>query len=350
MGEFRENKHKEQFINLLVLSVIMMPPKLKNGDEIRVISPSRSMAIISKSVKKIAVQRFEELGFKVTFSKHSEEKDFFNSSSIKSRVTDIHEAFSNKNVKAIFTTIGGFNSNQILKHLDYQLIKNNPKILCGYSDITVLANTITAKTGLITYSGPHFSTLGMVRGLDYTLDYLKKCLTEERPFTVISSEKWSDDSWYSEQEKRKFINNDGFWLINEGECEGTIFGGNLCTFQLLHGTGFMPKLEKSILFIEDDDLAGSYFDVSFDRDLQSLIDQQNFEKVVGIVIGRFQKKSEMTREKITKIIKSKEELRNIPVIANADFGHTTPQITFPIGGTAKLLARDKKTILEIIKH
>src|SRR3989338_9159683 len=121
----------------------MIPPKLKNGDEIRIISPSRSMAIISKRVRKIAVQRFEDLGFKVTFSKHSEEKDIFNSSSIKSKVTDLHEAFSDKNVKAIFTTIGGFNSNQIIKHLDYQLIKNNPKILCGYSDITALANAIT---------------------------------------------------------------------------------------------------------------------------------------------------------------------------------------------------------------
>ena len=190
----------------------------------------------------------------------------------------------------------------------------------------------------------------MLRGLDYSLEFFKKCLIEKGPFTVKPSEKWSDDPWYSEQEKRKFIKNDGFWLINEGECKGTIFGGNLCTFQLLHGTEFMPKLEKTILFIEDDDLAGSYFDASFDRDLQSLIHQPHFEKVVGIVIGRFQKKSEMTREKITKMIKTKSELRNLPVIANADFGHTTPQITFPIGGTAKLLAGDKKVTLEIIKH
>jgi muramoyltetrapeptide carboxypeptidase len=328
----------------------MIPAKLKEGDEVRIISPARSLSIISKEVRKIAIQRFEELGFKVTFSKNVEEKDIFSSSSIKSRVADLHEAFSDKNVKAIFTTIGGFNSNQILKYLDYQLIKNNPKILCGYSDITALANAITAKTELVTYSGPHFSTLGMLRGLDYSLEYLKKSLIEEKPFTVKTSEKWSDDPWYSEQEKRKFINNEGFWLINEGKSEGTIFGGNLCTFQLLHGTEFMPKLNNAILFIEDDDLAGSYSDAEFDRDLQSLIHQSNFEKVVGIVIGRFQNKCEITKEKLTRIIKSKEELKNLPVIANADFGHTTPQITFPIGGTAKLLAKNKKVTLEIIKH
>jgi muramoyltetrapeptide carboxypeptidase LdcA involved in peptidoglycan recycling len=80
------------------------------------------------------------------------------SSSIASRVEDIHAAFSDSNVRGILTVIGGFNSNQLLDSLDYELIKNNPKILCGYSDITALATAITAKTGLITYSGLHFST------------------------------------------------------------------------------------------------------------------------------------------------------------------------------------------------
>src|SRR3989344_2289098 len=132
----------------------MVPNKLKQGDEIRIISPARSMSIISQDVRNIAKGRLEKLGFKVTFSKNIEESDEFNSSSIISRVDDIHEAFSNKNIKAVLTTIGGFNSNQLLKYLDYDLIKSNPKILCGYSDITSLQNAVYAKTGLVTYSGP----------------------------------------------------------------------------------------------------------------------------------------------------------------------------------------------------
>lgn len=131
---------------------------MKFGDEIRVISPARSMKIITQELREIAKIRFEEMGLKVTFAKHVEECDEFSSSSIESRVEDIHEAFLDKNVKAVITTIGGYNSNQLLKYIDYEIIKNNPKIFCGFSDITALCCAIYKKTGLITYYGPHFSS------------------------------------------------------------------------------------------------------------------------------------------------------------------------------------------------
>lgn len=129
---------------------------------------------------------------------------------------------------------------------------------------------------------------------------------------------------------------------------GKIIGGNLCTLNLLQGTEYMPDISNSILFIEDDEMAGKLFLVEFDRDLVSLIQQPGFETVKGIVIGRCQKSSEMTREKWVKLIKSKPELENIPVIADCDFGHTTPIITFPMGGRAKLVAKDGKIELNII--
>jgi len=96
-------------------------------------------------------------------------------------------------------------------------------------------------------------------------------------------------------------------------------------------------------------MAGDYFDVEFDRNLQSLIHQPNFEKVKGIVIGRFQEGSKMNLEKLKYIIESKEELKNLPIIANVDFGHTNPLITFPIGGVAKLTIGDSVN-LTILKH
>jgi len=88
----------------------MIPKKLSHGDEIRVISPARSMSILSKELKDIAINRLRKLGFKLSFSKNSDETNDFNSSSIKSRIEDLHEVFLDKNVKAILTTIGGFNS------------------------------------------------------------------------------------------------------------------------------------------------------------------------------------------------------------------------------------------------
>jgi muramoyltetrapeptide carboxypeptidase LdcA involved in peptidoglycan recycling len=128
----------------------------------------------------------------------------FGSSSIEERIEDLHQAFADESVDIILTTIGGHNCNQLLKHLDYQLIKENPKVIVGYSDITALTNAIHAKTGLITYSGPHFSTFGMKKGVDYTIDYFQKCLMMEDPFTVNPSTHWSDDAWYLDQENRTF--------------------------------------------------------------------------------------------------------------------------------------------------
>src|SRR3989339_54658 len=309
------------------------PQKLQSGDEIRVIAPSRSFAIISEELRNIASDRFSKLGLKVSFGSHIEESDDFASSSIKSRIEDIHTAFSDKNVKAIITVLGGFNSNQLLRYLDWELIKNNPKNLCGFSDITALSNAIFAKTGLVSYSGPHYSTFGQKLYFEYTLDYFKKCLFSDAPFKIIPSNEWSDDAWYINQEERNLVKNNGFLMINQGQARGTIIGANLCTFNLLQGTEYFPSLTDSILFIEDDEESSP---VHFDRDLQSLIHLPNFKEVEGIVIGRFQNASKISDEILVKIIKTKKELDSIPVLANVDFGHTSPIITFPIGGEAEL--------------
>jgi muramoyltetrapeptide carboxypeptidase LdcA involved in peptidoglycan recycling len=329
-------------------NMAIYPEKLKAGDEVRTIAPSRSMAIISKETREIANKRFVDLGLKLSFGKHVEESDDFISSSIESRVEDFHEAFSDKNVKAVLTVIGGFNANQILRYLDWDLIKNNPKIFCGYSDITVLNNAIFAKTGLVSYSGPHYSTFGQELYFDYTLEYFKKCLMSDEPFEIKPSDSWSDDAWYKDQENRKLIKNDGWLVINEGEAQGTILGANLCTFNLLQGTEYFPKFSENIvLFVEDDEMSNA---VTFDRDLQSVIHQPGFENVKGVVIGRFQKVSQTTNDLLTKIIKTKKELNSLPVIANIDFGHTSPIITYPIGGIAEISASDNFAFIKIAKH
>ncbi|MBM4177702.1 LD-carboxypeptidase, partial [Candidatus Gribaldobacteria bacterium] len=212
------------------------PTKLKAGDEVRVIAPSRSLALLSEETKQIANERFLSLGLKLSFGKHVKELDDFRSSSIESRIEDLHNAFSDKNVKAISTVIGGFNANQLLKYIDWDLIKNNPKIFCGFSDITALNNAIFTKTKLVSYSGPHYSTFGQQLYFDYTFEYFKKCLMFDDKFCLKPSNSWTDDLWYLNQKERKPIKNDGWLIINEGEAQGTIIGANLCTFNLLQGT------------------------------------------------------------------------------------------------------------------
>lgn len=191
----------------------MIPAKLKQGDEIRVVSPSSSLSIIPEENRRNATAKLKEFGFHVTLSKHAEEIDRFFSSSIISRVQDLHDAFTDPNVKIILTTLGGYNVNQLLHHLDYELIQNNPKILCGYSDITALNNAIYAKAGLVTYSGPFFSSFAMKKGAEYTIDYFLKCLMSEGPFSIKPSNEWSDDSWYRDQENRNFFSHEGYVVI-----------------------------------------------------------------------------------------------------------------------------------------
>ncbi|MFC7062691.1 S66 family peptidase [Halobacillus seohaensis] len=320
----------------------MIPMKLQAGDELRVISPAESMTLINDDTRNLAIKRLEEMGLIVSFSTYAYE----DRPSIAQRVSDIHEAFLDPNVKIILTTIGGYNSNQLLSYIDYDLISKKPKIFCGFSDITALANAIYKKTGLVTYSGPHFSTLGMKKGISYTVEHFKNTFFNDVPFTIQTSDLWSDDAWFLDQEKRIFHNHDGYEIINEGHAVGTSIGGNLCTLNLLQGTEFMPPLESAILLLEDDLLSNVQ---TFDRDLQSLIHQPGFANVKGLIIGRFQEASNVSLDSLKEVIQTKDTLTSIPVIAKASFGHTTPQFTFPIGGKVQLSASNHHVSVRLIE-
>lgn len=313
----------------------IIPESLKSGDEIRVIAPATGIKILSEECLNLARQRLEGMGLKVTFGRNTtaDNWDMSGSTSIEKRLEDLHEAFADQNVKGIFTAIGGSNSNQLLSAIDYKLIAANPKVFCGFSDITALLNAIYAQTGMITFSGPHFSSFGMLKGIDYTIDNMKKILFENKTNNLTPSAEWSDDLWFIDQQNRQFIKNEGYWYLQTGKANGTLVGGNLGTFNLLLGTKFRPAFEKdTILFIEDTE--GSDI-ADFTRNFQALIQQPDFENVKGILIGRFQKNSKVSSEQLEFMVKRFEkDLKGIPVIANLDFGHSTPLLTIPVGGQA----------------
>ena len=326
---------------------LIKPRKIKKGAHIRIIAPARSLKLLSETTIKEACDRLEGFGFKLSFGKHVSEIDEFNSSSIESRIEDLHDAFADEPVDAILTVIGGYNSNQLLQYIDYELIAQNPKIICGFSDITALANAITAKTGMITYLGPHFSSWGMKYGFEYSLENFAKCCMEEIPFDLLPSKEWSDDPWYIDQEKRDFITNDGYWILNPGHAIGRVVGGHVRCLNALQGTQYWPGLDDTILILEED---AEISPPLFDRQLQSLVHQLDFNGVKGILIGRFQKETKMTREILEKIISTKPELQNLPIIANIDFGHTTPLATLPVGGSLEIMAMADNVKIRILEH
>lgn len=314
----------------------MQAKKLKKGDEVRVIAPSGSLARLDKKNFEIAKKRFLDMGLKLTVSKNAYNVDEFSSSSIEERVEDFHEAFLDKNVKLVICAIGGYNSIQLIDKIDYNIIKENPKLFIGYSDNTVLLNAIYKQTGLVTYLGPNFTDFGVKLGFDYTLDYFKKIAFNRKEFSVIDSKEFSDDQWYINQDNRVFINNEGRKVVNKGIAKGKIVSGNISSFQLLQGTKYMPNLANKILFLEDDDLVGDVFLFEFDRNIRSILLQKGADKIKGLVIGRMQLGASVTISDIEKVLKKIDKLKDIPVIINVDFGHTRPLISIPIGGTCSI--------------
>ncbi len=325
-----------------------VPRKLRRGDTIRVIAPARSRQFVAEHDHSGVIEaRFAALGIRLTFGEHVDERDEFDSSSVASRLSDLHAAFADPEVAGILTVIGGFNSNELLPYVNWDLIAANPKIFCGYSDITALQNAILARTGMVTYSGPHWSSFGMRDYFEQTEQWFVQALFGEGSIERHSSielrpaKAWTDDLWFADQDTRVVYDNDGWWPLRPGQAAGRIVGGNLCTLNLLQGTEYMPSLDGALLMVEDDCHSDG---PEFARDLASLLQLPDAGGVQGLVIGRFQQASQVSRSLLEQIIARQDRLAGVPVLANVDFGHTNPLVTFPIGGRAALTVGTALTV------
>ncbi len=328
---------------------MVIPPKLKPGDEIRILAPAQTLRIVSDSVIEIAMKRLNDLGFKVSFGNFVWETDnLLNNAPYTHRIKDINDAFNDQNVKCILSAIGGYSSIDVIDGIDYSVIEKNPKIFCGFSDITIIENAITSQTGLLTYYGPHFSSFGMLEGFEYTeLNFMKMLSTTSLTHKIYPAQYWSDDSWFINQKDRKYIANKGFFTINEGEVCGEIIGGNITSLCTLMATKYAPDLSNKILFIEDVCEDSSTFYRTFDMKLETLLLNPTFIKVKGLVIGRLPGILPEPIKNIVKIVKNKKELNNIPVLYGVDFGHTTPILTIPIGGYCHIKCDKQNPSIEI---
>ena len=325
---------------------MVFPRKLKEGSQVRVIAPSSPFNQVDLSQRKTIERVLKELGLTLTYGKYVDSQNSECLVDPIPRASDLHEAFLDPDVDCILAAIGGYNSKDLLPYIKWEVVSQNPKIFCGFSDITLLQNVFTQKLDIVTYSGPMLSTFGMEHHNDQTIDWFKQCLFDESPYTLSASETYSDDEWWSDQEDRKLLPS-SWWVINSGESiMGKIIGGNLTTLNLLLGTDYFPELDDTIVFVEDD--YESTLDI-FIRDITSLTQHSNFSGVKALIIGRFQNSSNVDRDDIASMVKSNQVLDSIPVLANVDFGHTYPMFTFPIGGIASISFDDNPKIV-IVKH
>jgi muramoyltetrapeptide carboxypeptidase len=332
-----------------------LPPRLAAGDEIRVVALSRTLGGVmqwngtTEHDIAFATGQLESLGLKVTFGRYVRECNAYLTTSPAHRLEDFHDAISSPSVKAVLAVTGGVGAIQMLDGIGYDLVAAHPKIICGYSDIANPCNAIYARTGLVTYYGPHFTTFTMRKGLAYTLNNFRQCLFESGPLQLCPANEWSDDAWFKDQENRTFLPNEGMWTIQEGEAQGTLVGGAHLCLNLLQGSPYFPPLRDAVLFLESP-AEGKATLMALDSSLRSLSFQPGFSGVRAIAIGRYARSGGITRDHLTALIAANSSLKHLPVVANCDFGHITPIVTLPIGGHCQLVAKKDDASITLITH
>lgn len=336
---------------------LIKPLKLKIGDTVGLISPSAPLAGLVSHKTKRAIEMLKEVGFKVKIGRHALKVTGYTAGSVKERAEDINLFFKEKDVKTIICFIGGNHSNQILKYLDFNLIKRNPKIFLGYSDATVLHFAFYTQANLITFYGPAALTqfAENPRILSYTEEYFKKALMVVRPIGEINpSTYWTDEilDWFEKEDLkklRKMKKNKGWQWLKRGKAEGSILGGCITSMMHLRGTKYWPDFSGSILFWEtpesgDDFTKGEKVE-NVDSYLTDLELSGVFKEIKGMIVGRFFGYSEKERKEVIKIIKMRSADYTFPILANVDIGHSDPMITVPLG--VKTTIDSSKNLFEI---
>lgn len=303
---------------------MIKPERLKIGDTIGVIAPSGSIIGVKKEELERSREIVEKDGFKVKYSKNLFSNTNGYSATSKEKADDINEMFKDKEVKMIWCAKGGASSNTTFEYLDYELIRKNPKIICGYSDITSLTNMITEKTGLVTFSSTNFKTIST----DET-DYSYK--------EVIK--RFVDGSLELGQTE------EGYRTIQEGVAEGELIGGNLyLTTDLIAGK-YKIEFEDKILFIEELGLETDPEMAS--KSLYKMKQNGVFNKIKGLWIGNYEHESGFALEKIVMDVIGNEY--KFPIIKSNNFGHIETKTVIPIGTKARI-DTTKEIKIELIEN
>ena len=311
---------------------VIKPPRLKSGDKLGIVAPG---SYISEEELQDSIKNLNQLGFETTHSEKILLQSGYFAGSDKDRADDLMEKFLDKSVKGIVCARGGYGCSRILPMLDYDVIRSNPKILIGYSDITALLYGIYQKSGLITFHGP----VGTSSFNDYSVDNFKRVLMNpERSKTFKNSTSGEDENVY------------GVTSIVKGKGKGRLVGGNLSIMVSLIGTEYDVDYSGKIIFIEE--VGEEPYRV--DRMLTQLIQAGKFDHAAGIMMGIFRKcevkeNSDLTAKSFNLMEVLQDRFGNfkIPVVYGMSFGHVKDKFTIPFGALAELDANKHTfTLLE----
>lgn len=310
--------------------MIIKAKSLRPGSKIGLIAPA---GFIDSKQLFFAIKQVERMGFHPVHTKAVFQKNGYLAGTDSERVEDLEKMFSDNSIDGVFCIRGGYGSMRILDKINYEIIRNNPKVFVGYSDITALLQAFYVKAGLVGFHGVVASSVFN----DYTNLYFPSIVCKkEETFTIVS-----------DKQRYEYAATDNeCYTINHGIAKGILIGGNLSLLASLTGTEFDIDWSGKIIFIED---IGEY-PYRIDRMLTQLHLAGKFKNVAGIVFGTF-KSCDLDGENINRensltlreILEEKIKPLQIPCIHGFSFGHIKSQAVFPYGVDSEFDA-DNKTI------
>lgn len=297
---------------------------LKVGDTVGLIAPSGCVPS-DKLLPSISV--LERFGLKVIVGESCTSSYGYLAGGDSVRAYDINNMFANPHIKGIFAIRGGYGASRIIDLLDYEMIKQNPKVFVGYSDITMLHCVFNQKCQFITYHAPMPST-ELYKGWDgYTLDYYYRSLFRIDPLGKLSN-----------PETQKFN------VLQRGEGSGELIGGNLTVLLSTLGTKNEIDTAGKILFLEDIDEAP----YRIDRMLVQLKQAGKLEVATGIILGGFTNCDAENIEKSLTLQQVFDEIfstLSVPVITNVACGHVLPTMTLPLGARIRINTSEQEIVI-----
>lgn len=301
---------------------ILNPEPLLPGDTIAVIAPASQ---IKREVLLAGVQSLRGLGYQVQYSEEILAEDLYFAGDIERRIRELHRAFANPKVKAVFSARGGYGTNYLLPHLDLDLIRKNPKIFLGYSDVTTLLTYLNDQLGLVTFHGPMVTKdFANVNGFDR--DSLEAAVTGRRNWSITQSS--------------------GLQGLRQGRAAGKLYGGCLSMLVASLGTTYEIQTDQTLLFVED--IATKPYQI--DRMLMQLKYADKLDQVRGIIFGEMidcvqsAEQSYTLQEVVMRVLADFD----FPVAFGLRSGHVSSgNITLPIGVEAQLQVSGNNVELEI---
>lgn len=289
---------------------------LKAGDRIGVVAPGSP---IPADMLKKGVVTLEKMGFKVELGKHIFDVTNYTAGTAIDRAFDINNFFSDPKIKAIIAARGGYNCNQVIPYLNYDLMRRNPKIFLGLSDVTAILNAITVKSKITTFHAPVVLMMGGGK--------------DNKAFSQFSRNKFLEIVLGKNKENIKIKNAKRKWaVLRHGQTNGKLFGGNLHSIISTLGTEYEPTWRNAIFFWEciDDRIE------NISQMLTHLKLAKVFDKTSGMIIGKLMnihsKGIKCSDKEICKMISELLKDYNFPIIYGVDFGHVNDNTVLPIGG------------------